>query len=271
MARQEVKPEEKVVLQPSTMGDMPVVRQNTLPQSVTEQLANEAKAAAMLERPVGGAISLRGGQISWQGTPVAGNRLRCVILDGIFENRWYDKPFNPEQPANPACFAMAREEDDLAPHEDAENKQGGPEGKCEGCAKNAWGSDPRGGRGKACSQVRRLVLIPATALESDESTLDAETAIMKLPVTSTRYWAGYITQLAGIDGRPVWSVISEIYTEPHPKHQFHVYFNKVGFVPNERIESLRQKIKASENLLLAPYAKSQQSAPTPTAPASKKY
>lgn len=270
MAKQEVKPEEKVVLQPSTMGDMPVVRKNTLPVSVAEQLAAEAKAAAMLERPVGGAISLRAGQISWQGTPVANNRLRCVVLDVIFENRWYNKPFNPEQPANPACFAMARDEEELAPHEDSEEKQGGPDGKCFGCPKNAWGSDPRGGRGKACSQVRRLVLIPATAVESDESTLDAETAIMKLPVTSTRYWAGYITQLAGLDARPVWSVITEIYTEPHPKHQFHVYFNKVGYVPDDRLEALRQKIKASESLLLAPYARSEQSV-APAAPASKKY
>jgi hypothetical protein len=265
----EVKPGEKVVLQPSTIGDVPVVIQNTLPVSVTDQLAAEARAAAMLERPVGGAISLRSGIISWQGTPVANNRLRCVVLDAIFENRWYNKPFNAEQPSNPACFAISREEETIRPHEDSEEKQGGPDGSCLTCPKNAWGSDPRGGRGKACSQIRRLVLIPATALESDADTVDAETAILKLPVTSTRYWAGYITQLAGVDGRPVWSVITEIYTEPHPKHQFHVYFTKVNTVPNERLEALRKKIKASENLLMAPYAASQQSAPA--APDSKKY
>lgn len=261
---------EKVVLQPSTMGDVPMAQtpQQDLPISVADQLAADAKAAAMLERPVGGAISLRGGVISWQGTPMKDNLLNVVVLDVVFENRWYDKPFNAEQPVNPACFALARTEDALAAHEDSEKPQGGQDGACATCPKNAWGSDPRGGRGKACSQIRRLVLMPAASLNSPESILEAEMAIMKLPVTSTRYWASYITQLAAAEGRPVWSVVTQISTEQHPKHQFHVHFTKLALVPFEMLEPLRKKIKSAEELLMAPYAISQQA---PEQAASKKY
>lgn len=239
-----------------------------LPISVEEELALQAKVAAALERPVGGAISLRGGIISWQGIPAKGNRLPCVILDIIFENRWYTKPFNAEQPSNPSCFALAREEGKLAPHPDAEEPQGGKEGMCEGCPQNAWGTDPRGGRGKACSQIRRMVLMPVSALESEKAIKDSEVAILKLPVTSTRYWSAYVNQLASTVKRPVYSVVTEITTEPHPKHQFHVYFNMAQQVPNAMLGALRDKIALSENFLMAPYAVSQNAE---TAPASKKY
>jgi len=247
--------------------------------SVEEELALQAKAAAMLERPVGGAISLRGGIISWQGIPAKDNTLPCIVLDSVFENRWYNVPFSAENPANPVCFALAREEENLRFHEDSEIPQGSPapvkdadpaEGSCLGCPKNAWASDPRGGRGKACSQIRRLVLAPAGAAESPQAMQEAELAILKLPVTSTRYWSAYVNQLATSAKRPVYSVVTEITTEPHPKHQFHVYFNMVRVLPTEMIEALRAKILVAEKLLMAPYA-IQQNAAQPATPASKKY
>ena len=239
--------------------------------SVEEELAMQAKTAAALERPIGGAISLRAGQISWQGNPIPGNRLRCVILDAIFENRWYTKPFNAEQPSNPDCFALASEEKDLAPHEEAENPQGGTEGTCATCPKGAWGSDPRGGRGKACGQIRRMVLLPSSALENEKTIKDSEIAILKLPVTSTRYWAAYVNRLAAAEKRPTYAVVTEIYTEPHPKHQFHVYFNMLHAIPNEMIGALRAKIAMSKSYLLAPYAIAENAAPTPEAAKPKKY
>ena len=245
--------------------------------SVEEELALQAKAAAMLERPVGGAISLRGGIISWQGSPAKDNILPCIVLDSVFENRYYTKPFNAENPANPVCFALSREEKDLFMHEDSEEPQGAPEstkpgdpekGSCAGCPKGAWGSDPRGGRGKACSQIRRLVLAPASAAESPQAMQEAELAILKLPVTSTRYWAAYVNQLATGVKRPVYSVVTEITTEPHPKHQFHVYFNMAHVLPLEMIDALRAKVLVAEKLLFTPYAVQQNA--EPQAP-SKKY
>ena len=246
-----------------------VVKQSTAVISVEQELADQAKNAALLERPVGGAISLRGGVLAWQGNPVAGNRLPCVVLDTVFENRWYDTPFSAENPSNPACFAISRVEEELGPHEDAEKPQG-KDGKCEGCPKNAWGSDPRGGRGKACSQTRRLVLMPANALSSAQDIQKSEVAILKLPVTSVRYWSAYVNQLAGTVKRPPYAVVTEIYPEPHPKHQFHVHFTMVKPISNDLIGALREKIALAENYLLAPYAVGQ-NAEVPVTPASKKF
>lgn len=251
------KPDEK---------NVPAVKPQTGVISVEEELANQAKSAALIERAVGGAISFRGGQIAWQGNPIPGNRLPCVVLDTVFENRWYDTPFNAEQPSNPACFAISRVEEELAAHEEAEKPQGGTDGKCEGCPKNAWGSDPRGGRGKACAQTRRLVLMPASAINSAQDIQKSEVAIAKLPVTSVRYWSAYVNQLAGTVKRPAYTVVTEIYTEPHPKHQFHVHFTMVKPISNDLIGPLREKIALAENYLLAPYAAGQNVDPATQAP-----
>lgn len=246
------------------------VKETTAVISVEQELADQAKNAALIERPVGGAISLRGGQISWQGNPIPGNRLPCVVLDTIFENRYYDSAFNAELPTNPVCFAISRVEDKLGPHEDSEKPQG-KDGKCEGCPKSEWGSEERrpGGRGKACSQTRRLVLMPANALGSVQDIQKSEVAILKLPVTSVRYWSAYVNQLSGTVQRPPYAVVTEIYTEPHPKHQFHLHFTMVKPISTDLIGALREKIKLAENFLLAPYAAGQ-NAPTEQ-PVSKKY
>lgn len=217
------------------------------------ELAAFAKDAAAAEAPVGAGISLRGGIIQWQGTPVPNNRLRCIVLDSVFENRMYTTKFSADNPTNPDCFALARVEADLAPHELAVNKQGGPEGMCAGCPMNAWKSDPDGGRGKACGEIRRLALIPATALEQESYITDAEIAILKLPVTSTRYWAAYINRLSAVLRRPPFAVVTEIYTEPHPKHQFHVHFNAVAPAPLELVAALKKKVEMAGAFLLAPY------------------
>jgi len=247
---------EKIVMKPSTVGDVPTA-QSTAVISVEQELADQAKNAALLERPVGGAISFRGGQISWQGNPIPGNRLPCVVLGTVFENRWYHTPFNAEQPATPACFAISKVEEELGPHEDAEKPQG-KDGKCDGCPKNAWGSDPRpGSRGKACAQTRRLVLMPANALGSIQDIQKSEIAIAKLPVTSVRYWSAYVNQLSGTVQRPPYAVVTEIYTEPHPKHQFHVHFTMAKPVSNDLIGALHEKIVLAEAFLLAPYAANQ--------------
>lgn len=218
------------------------------------ELAAFAKDAAAAEAPTGAGISFRGGIIAWQGTPVPNNRLKCIVLDSVFENRWYTAKFNADNPSNPECFALARAEADLAPHELAINPQGHPETKmCAGCEKNAWKSDPDGGRGKACGEIRRLALIPATALEQESYITDAEIAIAKIPVTSTRYWAAYVNRLSAVLRRPSFAVVTEIYTEPHVKHQFHVHFNAIAPVPLEYIGALKKKVEMAGAFLLAPY------------------
>jgi hypothetical protein len=240
------KQETIVAIIPQTKGSSLV--------SVEEELKQYAVDASAQERPIGGSISLRAGQISWQGNPVPGNRLPCVVLNWVNESRWYTDSFNPDKPSQPACYSLGTNEADMVPHESSPNPQGGKTKTCADCPKNEWGSDPRGGRGKACSQIRRLALMPSTAIESDSSIQNSEIAILKLPVTSIRYWGAYVNRLSAVLRRPPFAVVTEVYTEPHPKHQFHVHFNPLANVPNERIEAVKQKREMAVSYLMAPYS-----------------
>jgi hypothetical protein len=141
-------------------------------------------------------------------------------------------------------------------HDASTEPQNGPGGECKTCPKAAWGSAIKNGvpsRGKACAESRRLALIPHTALESTESILGAEIAIAKLPVTSIRFWSAYVNRLSSVLKRPPFAVITEISTEPHPKHQFHVHFNATGNVPNELIGAMKQKRGMADAYLNSPY------------------
>ena len=225
-------------------------------KALEAELAKYAQDASALEKPIGGAISFRAGQISWQGNPVPNNKLPCVVIGFINENRWYDKPFDSDHPANPACFAIGETEESMAPHEDSEKPQGGPDKKCAGCPKSAWGSGMKNGlatKGKACSEMRRLALIPATALTTHDAILASEIAIAKLPVTSVRFWSAYVNRLSSVLKRPPFGVFTEISTEPHPKHQFHVHFNAINNVPLELMASVMKKREMAQAYLDAPY------------------
>lgn len=62
---------------------------------------------------------------------------------------------------------------------------GGPY-ECPNCPLNRWGSDPKGGRGKACKELRRLLIL-----------VDGYTApiMLTLPPTSAKEWDRYCSVL----------------------------------------------------------------------------
>ena len=85
--------------------------------------------------------------------------LECIILDFAWFMVHYPGVFNSNNPQQPNCFAVGRDNPDggtLLPHESVEKPQGK---NCKDCAKNQWGSAPTG-KGKACKNQRRLILVP---------------------------------------------------------------------------------------------------------------
>src|SRR5882672_11283780 len=114
------------------------VRKNTLPANFEEQLRRDAAAAKDAEAGVGVGqfMSLRAGQLSFQGTPMPGNKMRCVVLSSILTNTYYPGEFDPNTPSSPVCFAFGRKEEGMAPHE----KSTDPQWKdCASCAHNKFG------------------------------------------------------------------------------------------------------------------------------------
>jgi len=93
--------------------------------------------------------------------------LECIILDFAWFMVHYPGVYNSNNPQQPNCFAVGRENPEggtLKAHESVEKPQGP---NCKDCAKNQWGSAPTG-KGKACKNQRRLILVPPNFDESTE-------------------------------------------------------------------------------------------------------
>jgi hypothetical protein len=197
-----------------------------IPQNWEEQLANQAASAAASVRPVTSTISLRAGIVSYQGVQAPNNKLELLVIAFAHENTLYLKPYDADNPSSPDCYAVGEalpdtSADDLIPAANVPEPQAA---KCGDCEYAKWGSDLKGGRGKACQQRYRLVCIPASAMESADAVLGAEMATVKLPVTSGKIWAQYVQTVASLYKRPTWAVTTMLGAKPDVKTQFKAVF-----------------------------------------------
>lgn len=190
------------------------------------EMAKMAMEVVKAEQSTGGMtfLSTKSGTLSYRGDPVAGNKLACVILSSPIERLFYAERYDPTKIVPPTCFAIGRLASEMSPAPSVEKPQ---HATCEGCPRNEWGSSLTGGKGKACRETRRLLLIPADAVTSPESVAKAEVAALRPPVTSLKNYANYVQTLAASMKRPPVAVISEIAVVPDVKTQFKVNFNMV--------------------------------------------
>ena len=237
-----------------------------------EQLAKEAEAAAAAEAKGGASyVSLRGGILTYQGAAMPGNQMAVIVVDHIFENVFYEGKFDPQNPIPPTCFAFARTGEELAPHESVVAAGQGQAETCQGCPHNEFGSADTG-KGKACRNSRRLALLPAGMLDAQgrftadiENLGEAELALMKLPVTSIKGWAGYVQQLAATLRRPPHGMITKIKVVPDQKTQFRVIFEALEPVPNEVMEAVMAKRTEAQTIVEQPYSLEAKEQPAPPA------
>ena len=234
-----------------------------LPGSWREMLAQQAKEAAAKERPSVSKISLRAGVIKYGDQPVKGNILPAIVLLAAHRNTYYDKPFDPNNLANPVCFALSISGDDMEAHANVpdenvpanslEKPRATPR-SCDGCAFNDWGSDPKGGRGKACKETRRLIILPADAADSVENAKNAEMAIIDIPVTSGKNYSNFVNGLAAGAQVPPWAAITDISTQPDAKSQFKVTFTPKQVIADDAVlEALHARFEEAERVALIPY------------------
>lgn len=238
-----------------------------------KEMEAQAELAAGAQRASGGGgkfFSMQGGILSFDGTPLPGNQMAVVILADTMENSYYDTPFDPGTPASPRCFAFAKKEADLEPHEsvDKEAYFERQHTECDGCPQNEWGS-ARTGRGKACSNVMRLSMIPAGVYKSKgggrNATFElemnedvehyerAEEAYMKLPVMSVKGYSAFVKQLASDVKRPPHGVFANVYVTPDPKSQFKVNFEVIDVIPNELLAVVMPRHKKAQAAIDFPY------------------
>jgi len=224
-------------------------------------------ATTEAEKPSGNWASFKNGILQINGVALKGNKAPVVVIHSVFENQLYAGAYDPNNIQPPICFAFAEKDEDLKPHPDSASPQAA---SCAECPKNAWGSDPGGGKGKACKNVRRLAFISANDLDTIDK---AEVALAKLPVTSVKNWSSYANQIANVLKLPPLAVVTEISVEPDAKTQFQVNFQLVDQIKDGAIiQALLNKRKDIHNLIFAPYDKPiEVPAGTAAAPAQKKY
>lgn len=193
-----------------------------------DQLAGLAAQAVKAEQSTAGVsfLSTQGGILKWQGNPIAGNKLQCVILASPVERLYYAERYDPTKKVGPACTAISINAIGMTP---VQTGEGLPvqHATCEGCPKNEWGSAANGGKGKACRETRRLILLPSDALTSPEVIAAAEIAALRPPVTSLKNYAGYVQTIAATYKRPPLAMVTEIAVVPDAKTQFKVTFSMV--------------------------------------------
>lgn len=224
-----------------------------------ERLQQLAKQTEDAEKPTGHFITFKGGVMTYNENPVPGNKLLAVAIDYLFENAWYPGRYNPAKATSPVCYAFGRKDSEMAPYSECEQPQ---HSVCDGCPKNEWGSDPDGGRGKACKNSRRIALLHADSLKSPEEIMEAAVAFCKLPVTSVKNWSTFANQCATVLKMPPFAVVAEVSVVPDAKSQFQVLFKAQQVISDESILAAlvaKQEIVAKN--MIVPYPKNAEEEP----------
>lgn len=214
-----------------------------LPVSWQDQMRADAKALIETERPTVAIMSLKSGVMSIGDEPVPGNEIDCIILASVTAMSWYKERYDPNVKSNPSCYALGEgKAETLAPYPQSAEKQSEA---CVECEKFQWGSDPNGGRGKACKERRNMMFIPADG--------SADAVLLSIPPTSLKSWKAYVREIYATTGMTPVAVITKIKTVPDAKNQFSVKFSKVDDVAPHLIEQLHARRAEALEYLLSPY------------------
>jgi hypothetical protein len=243
------------------------------------QMLADAEIAAAQEASTGGGqfIGLKAGVITINGTPVPNNEFRCVILDNIFENVYYEDDYDQDNPGAPRCFAYGRydagskkvigidnmdsaTDEGMAPHKSVVNPV---HHDCETCPMNQFGTS-KTGRGKACGNRRRLGVVLALGItKKGQFTIDttdvdhymtAPITYLKTPVTSSKIFGGYTQQVATSLKRPPYGVFTRIFTIQGGDNQFSVNFECVDSIPASLSKTIMQRHEEAVAAIAFPYA-----------------
>lgn len=207
-------------------------------------------------------IQIQSGFMMIDGEQVKDNKLDVVILGAVHLNEWYETAYNSAKPTVPSCYAYSDNklddpEGSMQPSDNVENKQGGEDGKCAGCWANAMGTADTG-RGKACKNGRRLVMVTEDMLESAEALRDAEERTLGVPVMSGKNWAKYVKDVLAAElGRPYYGVVTTISVVPDPKSQFQIKFafkQLIDFT-QETWDAMKAKVASVESSIVSPFPK----------------
>ena len=175
-----------------------------LPVNVEDQIKKQLQAQkGQLGALPSNKIGLKNKEFTLPDGQKSPGPLECIVLDFAWFMVHYPGVYNANNPQQPNCFATGRqnpEGGDLKPHESVKTPQGE---NCKDCAKNQWGSAPSG-KGKACKNQRRLIVVPPNF---DEST---EPMTLYVSPGGLKNWDKYVSRLNNEQGVLPVQVITAI-------------------------------------------------------------
>lgn len=219
-----------------------------------EYLAQEAEQLAnAIHTPKGRSISTKGKKFRLPDETVNAGPLHVIVLDFVNINMFFTKGYTPnsQKQAPPACFALS------APFSEASKAKldirhealvpGHPsphDSSCAACEYNRWGSDLKGGKGKACHNEVRLAVIAYNATEKDEILL------LKVNRSSKKAWDAYVIDVRKSYKAPPIKVITSISFNPHLDYNI-LEFSDEGVHSNMEV-AWGMREKAAEILIQPP-------------------
>jgi hypothetical protein len=240
-----------------------------------EEAAAAAARAAEVEKNEGGGrfFSMKAGQLKFDDVALPGNMMAVVVVGVAHENVYYEAKYDPDNKTPPTCFAFWKETmdhdlDEMSPPAtvDEEEVFERQSDYCKTCPQNEWGSAETG-KGKACSNRRRLAVIPAGAYKSAgknkgfdlemfteaEQFKKSDLAYLKLPVMSVKAYSAFVREVSEQLGKPLWAVFTNVSVVPDDRSQFKVEFELIDEVPDEFMDVIFKRHKEAMDEVDFPY------------------
>ncbi len=185
-------------------------------QSIQEQLRAELSGLKdRVEPPSGYMINTKAKVFTLPDGSASDGPLICVVLDWVTANTYFEGVYNPKNIKPPVCWAIGKDVKTVAASKQAPKPQSD---LCKDCKQNEWESAPGGGKGKACKNTRRLLVVPLNATE------DTSPWILSCSPTALKHFDKYVNTLSDTGTHPI-EVITEISfeaSEDYPSLRFKV-------------------------------------------------
>lgn len=250
-AKKKAEPKKKATAKKKAVARKSKSKALMSPKDMENYYKSKADAqAGRLPTVEGNKVSIKGGEFTYRGADL-GDEMDVVILDFVFENVWYNAPFDPDTPRTPACAAIAEEQDLLSAFEDAAERQADT---CDECPLNVFGSAERG-KGKECKNNIRIALMSVEDLESDPT--NVEIVRIDIPPTSLKNFKKYAKGINKVHHRPIEGVVTTIGFDEDADYEVLTFKAKNKIERPEHAELIEAKIDEAHELIMQGYDFSQ--------------
>lgn len=155
--------------------------------------AELANISHTIVAPTGQKIKITSGRWALPNGKTSIDPLSVILLDWRWMNRYYPGKYDPSNISSPACWAIGRVPDDLAPNGGTDEQHT----DCASCPMNKFGSD---GKGKACRNGARVAMVAAD--------LSSDIVYFDIAPTTIKSFSECISKLSSTGTHPLQAIVT---------------------------------------------------------------